>query len=125
MILAGGLLGFLTVVEWKPEAAEPVDFPSGGKTLSPGDELTVLTWNLGYAGLGKESEFIFDGGGLYAPSEEQVSGYFDGIRSAIAENEADVRFLQEIDQDSARSYHIDMISEIGTLLGTAGAYARN
>jgi hypothetical protein len=73
LILAGGLLGFLTVVEWKPEAAEPVDFPSGGKTLSPGDELTVLTWNLGYAGLGKESEFIFDGGGLYAPSKEQVS----------------------------------------------------
>jgi len=125
LILAGGLLGFLTVVEWKPEAAEPVDFPSGGKTLSLGDELTVLTWNLGYAGLGKESEFIFDGGGLYAPSEEQVSGYFDGIRSAIAENEADVRFLQEIDQDSARSYHIDMILEIGTLLGTSGAYARN
>jgi len=125
LILAGGLVIFLTAAEWKPKPAEPVDFMPGGKTLSPGDELTVLTWNLGYAGLGKESEFIFDGGGLYAPSKEQVSGYFDGICSVLAENKADVRFLQEIDRDSARSYHIDMISEIETLLDIDGAYARN
>ncbi len=124
-LLIGGLLGFLTAAEWKPEAAEPVDFTAGERTLSPGDELTVLTWNLGYAGLGKESEFIFDGGGLYIPSKKQVSGYFDGICSALAENEADVRFLQEIDRDSARSYHIDMVSEIGILFDAGGAYAQN
>ncbi len=125
LLLVGGLLGFLTVAEWKPEAEEPVDFTAGGRALSPGEELTVLTWNLGYAGLGKESEFIFDGGGLYTPSKELVSGYFEGIRSALAENDADVRFLQEIDRDSARSHHIDMLAEIGDLLGAKGAYARN
>ena len=38
----------------------------------PALELEVLSWNLGYAGLGRDANFIADGGTDYLPNSKRV-----------------------------------------------------
>lgn len=63
--------------------------------------LTLLDWNLGYAGLGAESEFVADGGNrLLAPSGEIVDKNLAGIVKVLAAHRADVLTLQEVSKTS-------------------------
>ncbi|WP_022693714.1 endonuclease/exonuclease/phosphatase family protein [Ponticaulis koreensis] len=59
-------------------------------------ELTVMTWNLGYAGLGEESDFKADGGDmLLPPSVSVVEKNLAGIQATLTANPVDVYLLQE------------------------------
>ena len=71
-------------------------------------EFTFLSWNIGYAGLGKEMDFFYDGGGKVRPSKEQFENYLSGIKKTLKENnKVDFIFLQEVDISSKRSYYVD------------------
>lgn len=49
ILAAAGLIGYLTATEYRPEETEPVEVLSAGdQTLSPGSQLTVLTFNTGW-----------------------------------------------------------------------------
>jgi len=109
----GGLLGWLSAVEYKPapvEAAErgaPVD-ASSLHNVQAGQPLTILSWNIGYGGLGQYSDFFMDGGkNTKAADEKQVRAYLDGISDSIMQNGADLVLLQEVDANSSRTYGID------------------
>ena len=59
LVLAlASLVLWLTVREYKPEAVEQLEVSAAGETeaLSPDKELKILSWNVGYAGLGAEKE---------------------------------------------------------------------
>lgn len=111
VLAAMGLVLWLTVREYKPAAVEDVEISRTGapKTvfLSPGDSLTVLSQNTGYAGLGADSDFFMDGGKDVAPTWDQVDTNLLGLESLLAERSADVYFLQEVDTDSSRSNSTD------------------
>lgn len=106
--------GFLTVVEYRPADTEDLTVTAGGKeSLSLADSHSILTWNIGYAGLGKECDFVMDGGGKApAPTKEMVSRYLDGIAGTVASVPAEIRFIQEVDHDSSRSHGIDEITPL-------------
>ena len=74
VLAAVGLIGWLTVTEYKPDAVEhvEVEVPDGPHAPfpAPGDSVTILSQNTGYAGLGKDSDFFMDGGGDVAPTKE-------------------------------------------------------
>ena len=58
-----GLAGFLTVTEYRPADVEPLEIRQlGDPDILPPEQLTVLSWNIGYAGLGREEDFFMDGG---------------------------------------------------------------
>ncbi|MDR1893355.1 MAG: hypothetical protein LBQ61_01520 [Spirochaetales bacterium] len=119
----GGLLGlfaltllFFTLAAYRPpaelllapedwgEAAEGRDGESG-----PGD-LSLLSWNLGYAGLDRHTDFVMEGGTMGLPrSREAVAQALDEIRRFLTLQEADIYFLQEVDRRSSRSYRIDQL----------------
>ncbi|MCR5090770.1 MAG: endonuclease [Oscillospiraceae bacterium] len=124
VVLAGGLFTFLTVTEFKPadvETPEIVSSPDG--PLLPGRELSVLSWNIGYAGLGKEQDFFMDGGsGVRPENRDVVDRYLDGISAAISELNPDLLLLQEVDADSRRTYGID---ERKILSRSSSAFALN
>ncbi|MBQ5757887.1 MAG: endonuclease [Clostridia bacterium] len=111
VVLCGvGLLGYLTVMEFRPNAAEPVEtlFESNRKiVILPGETYTVLSMNMGYAGLGEESDFFMDGGNTVRPDETLVRKNMEGIQGIIRETDWDFLLLQEVDRDSRRSYRID------------------
>ena len=104
------LLGWLTATEFDPAPVEAAAITRAGDndTLHGGDHLTVLSWNIGFGGLGKAEDSFLDGGTKAKPdSRDVVYSYLDGIAKTIAENEPDLVLLQEVDVDSARTYGID------------------
>ncbi len=110
LIAAAGLFGWLTATEYMPAPVEPVQVGRSGevRAVSAGDELTVLSWNVGYGGLGKNEDFFMDGGKKSKPADQNtVHRYLDGVSRVLAENAPDLVLLQEVDIDSSRTYGID------------------
>ena len=104
-----GLLGFLTVTEYRPDAVETLEIRQldEGEPV-PANSLTVMSWNIGYAGLGREQDFFMDGGTHSKPgSNELVNRYLSGIAATIEQQNPDLVLLQEVDTDSSRTFGID------------------
>ena len=117
VIAVGALLGWLTATEFNPAPVEAAELSVGGGTRSVplGRTMTVLSWNVGYGGLGKYSDFFMDGGeNTKSADEAQVRAYLAGITAALEAQDANIVLLQEVDKDSSRTYGID---ERGLLSG--------
>jgi endonuclease/exonuclease/phosphatase family metal-dependent hydrolase len=129
VIAAGAFLAWLTITEYKPEDTEEVSVVSQGKTKAVSqDSINIVSWNIGYCGLGKNESFVMDGGsGSGKPqSREVMTSYYDGIEKTLATQNADICILQEVDSDADRSYHIDEVTSLQNDLGIAqSAYALN
>lgn len=112
-------LGYFTIVEYNPKDVEPLPINNNIETKVELDQdISVLTFNIGYAGLGKNEDFVLDGGKKSRPdSKEVVESYLNGINSLLTSNPSDIYMLQEVDLGSRRSYFIDEFNAIEELLG--------
>ncbi len=127
LVVVGAGLGYLSWAEYHPEAVEQLSLSpdKAGKALPLNQSLDVMTWNIGYGGLGAASDFFMDGGkSVRAADEFTVSEYMGGIRSTIygGEDTPDLIMLQEVDLDSSRSFGMD---ERAYLAGDDGVEALN
>ena len=119
-------VGYLKIREYRPAAVETVEPGDGTDQMAIGDSFTVLTYNTGYAGLSKDEDFFMDGGSKVQPeSRELVEDNLEGISAILEKQAADVYFLQEVDRDSKRSYHIDEQEYYEEVLGLPGMFACN
>lgn len=127
-VLVLGLGGFLFVswyYEWRPAPIETVyALPAGEAcdTLAVGDTIRIVSWNIGYAGLGDDMDFFYDGGSRVRTSRERTVENLDGIIDLLRQpplSGADIILLQEVDFDSRRSYRIN---EYDTLRQALPAY---
>lgn len=60
-------------------------------------ELRLVTWNLGYAGLGRESDFVTDGGRRFLPpSRKVVKKNIETTTEILSRQTADIFLLQEL-----------------------------
>ncbi len=124
------MLGMLTVTEYNPADTEevPITHQTTG-VVDDGQQISLVTWNLGYCGLSDEADFFMDGGrGVRTVSEDEVYNNLSGIKNVLQEQDADVMFLQELDVDSKRSYHVDESQNISSAFDSAGyssAFATN
>jgi len=132
IVIAAAFLVILiigTILEFRPEAVETLEVtPSSGsiRGLSPGDSLSVMSFNIGYAALGKNQDFFMDGGSMVRPAgKEEVKHNLNGIVNILNSNPADVYFIQEADIDSRRSYNINEVAAISTYTGKNSVFAYN
>ncbi|MCR5664554.1 MAG: endonuclease [Oscillospiraceae bacterium] len=113
VIGVAGLLTWLTLTEYKPAEVEPLEFMGTmleQKKLPAGESIDVISWNIGYAGLGKGSDFFMDGGKSSRSADKmQVSEYLAGIYETLydSEIEPDLVILQEVDTDSSRTFGVN------------------
>ena len=117
LVLAlAALVGLLSATEYKPAPvveAETVPLPGAApapdfRSLVPGAELKLLSWNIGYAGLGKGSDFVLDGGEhMRAADKQTVEQYLAGISETVRGEDYDFVLLQEVDVGSSRTYRIN------------------
>lgn len=124
LLVAGGV-AWLTIEEYKPEPVEPAAVEADGTStrLAQGQELTLLSWNIGYAGLGADADFFMDGGEQTGPRDrETVTGNLTAIADYLDGCGADIKLLQEVDTNSSRTYSID---EAQALRRGDSAYALN
>jgi endonuclease/exonuclease/phosphatase family metal-dependent hydrolase len=119
LLLVGYLLVDATIHDYSPEEREALSCLAGNpdQKVLP-DTLTLISWNLGYAGLGAEMDFFYDGGQRVRPEED----YFNTCQADIMEQlrsmrGADFVLLQEVDRQAKRSYYSDQVSRIAELFG--------
>lgn len=127
VLAAGGLLGYLSLTEYRPDDIEPLEVVQAARkdNVRVGERLDVLSFNTGYCGLGREQDFFMDGGSMVRPrSEEDVRANLNGILSELVRQNVDIYLLQEVDFDSWRSYYIDQADTYrhGLSLNMACAY---
>lgn len=74
---------------------------------------SVMSWNIGYAGLGSEMDFFYDGGEKVRPEKKLYEKYLNEILDQLEQSEGiDFIFLQEVDVRSKRSYLKDQTEMI-------------
>ena len=128
LVLVAGGLTWLTIREYKPADTEMLDVSGkASQTLSAGDSLRLMTWNVGYGALGDNADFFMEGGEMVTTADEaRVKSNLKGMANGIYKVDPDVVFLQEVDKDSTRSYHIDETEFfLKALPGTTATYAPN
>lgn len=68
----------------------------------------LVSWNIGFGAYEADYDFFMDGGTQsWAWSEERLTENLGGIASFIAVQSADLLFVQEVDIDGTRSYHVN------------------
>ena len=129
LLLAAGLILWLSVCEFKPADVTDVKVENNSQVgeFSPflDQELTVISWNIGYAGLGKDSDFFMDGGeNVSSADQDTVTASLLGIYKQLytGDNQAGIYMLQEVDKNSARTYGMDESDCLGIYNST---YALN
>lgn len=118
VLLFLGFLLYVTVTDYKPDATEPVAISGNqAKVLQQGTPFTLTTFNIGYAGLGKDEDFFMDGGtASRSSSKKQTLANLQAITSFLSSNHSDFYFIQEADVKASRSYRINEIEELRSAL---------
>ena len=105
-----GLLVYAKVTDFKPEEKEVISQPENISVLKDSLSISLLTWNIGYAGLDKDMDFFKDGGTKVITPKDICMSNIDGIADFLIKNDTvDFILLQEVDRDSKRSYHICLL----------------
>jgi hypothetical protein len=86
-------------------------------TQAAGEALNITVWNLGYGGLGRESDFVSDGGKhLFPPSRRAVQNNVAAINALIAREPADVIVFEEIAQGGPVNYWVNLKGQLDRTL---------
>ncbi len=122
-------LSFLTITEYRPDELEEVEIINNpSRSIELNQPIRVMTFNIGYAGLGATEDFVMDGGQKGRPdSIEVVEAFMDGILRVMSENHVDIYLMQEVDLNARRSYFVNQVEQIHNHLGTdySSAFALN
>lgn len=105
------------VNEWKPGEVENQSTGGLVPDVIGADTLKIVSWNIGYAGLGDDMDFVYDGGKSVRCSLERTMQNMKGIIEFLKQHrDADFILLQEVDFDSKRSYNINEYDSIRAAL---------
>lgn len=87
--------------------------PIEGKGVGEVDkmEFTLMTWNLGYGGNGKEMDFFYDGGTKMRNEQAIVEKNVNYILNTLSDS-FDFMLFQEIDIKARRSYQINEVQKV-------------
>ena len=78
------------------------------KTLRIGTEYKMVTYNVGFGAYEADYGFFMDGGTeSWARSKEALDKNLKNIADTLSNENANVYFIQEVDFDSTRTYHVD------------------
>jgi len=87
----------------------------GNAQKKAGNIVTLVTWNIGFTGFGKESDFFYDGGKRVFAKPAWATKNFEGVRDFMSSyTDVDLFLLQEIDIKAQRSHHrnqVDLLAD--------------
>lgn len=123
----GSNLLYATLTDFQPPLSEVLPVENTQSHKPKDDTFTFLIWNIGYAGLGAQEDFFYDGGKMVIAPEKRVKENLEGIKRFLQTHEqTDFILLQEVDRASRRSHYYDQLKHIATYLPNHSyTYARN
>lgn len=100
-----------TFFDYKPQSSVHIFQDSLSYDI---DTLSIISWNIGYAGLGEKMDFFYEGGTTVKPPKKYYDSCLNDIVHQISlwDNNTDILLLQEVDFNSKRSYHINQKHKI-------------
>lgn len=85
--------------------------------VKQGEEYLIMTYNIGFGAYTKDFSFFMDGGkSSWAEDEDSVLASVSAMAKLVNEVEPDFIFLQEVDRDGTRSYHVDELEVLNRFL---------
>lgn len=121
LLYIAGVLVYGTMHDWQPpDRMEAATLQQAGTTTPiPDTVLSLAIWNVGYGGLGAESDFFYDQGGTLLSGGKTIraeAGLVDkninGMEQFVEQTRADFFLFQEVDSSSRRSYYANQIDSI-------------
>ena len=87
IILFVGFVGYITLTDYKPDNIKYI-IEKGDHDVKPleTDTFSLMNWNIGYAGLGGDMDFFYDGGTGVRPSKELSEKYLKNVLNFISKN---------------------------------------
>ncbi|MEO0732071.1 MAG: endonuclease/exonuclease/phosphatase family protein, partial [Bacteroidota bacterium] len=103
-----------------PTGTTPLQASAGQTASTPvvqDSVISLLTWNVGYGGIGDEDFFFYNKGdffwtqpGTVRMSKERVEGNVFGQEATLKARPADIYLLQEIDTAARRSHYVNQLA---------------
>ncbi|MEZ5936921.1 MAG: endonuclease/exonuclease/phosphatase family protein [Hyphomonadaceae bacterium] len=124
LVSAGALSACVTstanVLRYEPFESEAA---TQAALRAAGPELRLMTWNIGYGGLGASSDFIAEGGKrLRAPSRAAVADNAAGVAATLEAHPADVVLMQELAGPGLLTRNVDVAGAVREAAGEARFY---
>lgn len=112
----GLFLLYATLTDYRPEEKIVLSESPSPESFSDSATISLITWNIGYAGLNKEMDFFYDGGEKVRPPADTVYRNILAIKSFVLGNDSiDFFLLQEVDQKAKRSYRTNQTDTLKKL----------
>ncbi len=87
------------------------------KTVKTGETYGIMSYNIGFGAYSYDFDFFMDGGTKsWAASEDAVYRNINGSFDKVKSKDPEFLFLQEVDENSTRTYHINELEFVNLLL---------
>lgn len=116
-------IGTMQVTEFRPETETSLELQNNLSDdemhyVGLNEIIKILTFNIGYASLSATEDFAMDGGTKgHMDNVESVEANLEGIDSILTSQAADIVLLQEVDEESHRSFNTLQYTRFQSLLG--------
>jgi len=110
LVLVFGLyVVFMMITNYKPKEIIPLTVENNNADIiNRNQTFSLLTYNIGYGGMDEGQDFFMDGGsGSRSESKEKTLANLKGMKEFIVDNSTTFIFLQEVDVNATRSFHIN------------------
>lgn len=100
---------FMVITDYKPKEIISITVENNKQeSINVNQIFSLLTYNIGYAGMDEDRDFFMDGGTQSrSESKAKTLENLKGMNEFIKENKTSFIFLQEVDINATRSYHIN------------------
>lgn len=112
-----------TATDYQPEEKITVEIEGNPTEKVITDSIvSLITWNVGFGGLGEESIFFYDVNGTLTSdvpvtvSKENFDKNQAGIEAFVKNTKADFFLLQEVDTEAKRSYYLNQHEAVQAVL---------
>ena len=127
-IVVGGYVGYVFIDYYRVEDNLDLDVNQRAEgALNVGEELSIVSWNVGFGAYNADYSFFMDGGTeSRAWSKEITESNINTVIETVKELNPDLIFVQELDEDSTRSYHVNQRQMVEDAFGDMSAvFAQN
>ena len=105
-------LSYATLTDFQPKEKIQLFKQENAREIT-NNNFTILSWNIGYAGLGDNMDFLYDGGNKVKDTEKRTIKNLNNIIEFLsAQGKLDFMLLQEVDVKAKRSYYINQRDSI-------------
>lgn len=130
LLYFAAVLVYGSATDYQPEGERPLGaIQEAGTPAITDSVLSLLIWNIGYSGLGAESDFFYEGGGFLTSGgrmvhtpQDLVEKNLEGILNLVRNTQADFFLFQEVDSASRRSYFTDQTAALSEALPGFGSW---